>query len=104
MQNCPRQLAMQSCVLCSFVRCGSWSSNQIEKKEKKRKKKKEERTRERTRNYGILHNSRKEGIVRLPERKYGRYAEWSTERECDLGRDKGGIHKKEKGRKKEDFA
>ena len=21
MQNCPRQLAMQSCVLCSFVRC-----------------------------------------------------------------------------------
>ena len=36
MQNCPRQLAMQSCVLCSFVRCGS--SKQIEK-EKKRKKK-----------------------------------------------------------------
>ena len=30
MQNCPRQLAMQSCVLCSFVRCGL--SNQIEKK------------------------------------------------------------------------
>ena len=33
MQNCPRQLAMQSCVLCSFVRCGS--SNKIEKKKKK---------------------------------------------------------------------
>ena len=33
MQNCPRQLAMQSCVLCSFVRCGT--SNQIEKKRKK---------------------------------------------------------------------
>ena len=33
MQNCPRQLAMQSCVLCSFVRCGS--SKQIEKKQKK---------------------------------------------------------------------
>ena len=33
MQNCPRQLAMQSCVLCSFVRCGT--SNQIEKKKKK---------------------------------------------------------------------
>ena len=32
MQNCPRQLAMQSCVLCSFVRCGS--SKQIEKKKK----------------------------------------------------------------------
>ena len=30
MQNCPRQLAMQSCVLCSFVRCGT--SNQIEEK------------------------------------------------------------------------
>ena len=29
MQNCPRQLAMQSCVLCSFVRCGT--SKQIEK-------------------------------------------------------------------------
>ena len=35
MQNCPRQLAMQSCVLCSFVRCGT--SNQIEKKRKKKK-------------------------------------------------------------------
>ena len=23
MQNCPRQLAMQSCILCSFVRCGT---------------------------------------------------------------------------------
>ena len=33
MHNCPRQLAMQSCVLCSFVRCGT--SNQIEKKRKK---------------------------------------------------------------------
>ena len=33
MQNCPRQLAMQSCVLCSFVRCGT--SKQIEKKRKK---------------------------------------------------------------------
>ena len=36
MQNCSRQLAMQSCVLCWFVRCGS--SNQIEKKQKKKKK------------------------------------------------------------------
>ena len=36
-ENCPRQLAMQSCVLCSFVRCGS--SNKIEKKKKKKKKK-----------------------------------------------------------------
>ena len=35
MQNCPCQLAMQSCVLCSFVRCGT--SNQIEKEKKKRK-------------------------------------------------------------------
>ena len=26
MQNCPRQLAMQSCALCSYVRCGT--SNQ----------------------------------------------------------------------------
>ena len=34
MQNCPRQLAMQSCVLCSFVRCGT--SKQIEKKKKKK--------------------------------------------------------------------
>ena len=34
MQNCPRQLAMQSCVLCSFVRCGS--SNQIEEKKKEK--------------------------------------------------------------------
>ena len=34
----PRQLAMQSCVLCSFVRCGT--SNQIEKKKKKKKEKK----------------------------------------------------------------
>ena len=33
MQNCPRQLAMQSCVLCSFVRCGT--SKQIEKEKKK---------------------------------------------------------------------
>ena len=33
MQKCPCQLAIQSCVLCSFVRCGS--SNQIEGKEKK---------------------------------------------------------------------
>ena len=32
MQNCPRQLAMQSCVLCSFVRCGT--SKQIERKKK----------------------------------------------------------------------
>ena len=37
MQNCPRQLAMQSCVLCSFVRCGT--SNQIERRKKKEKKK-----------------------------------------------------------------
>ena len=29
MQNCPSQLAMQSCVLRSFVRCGT--SNQIER-------------------------------------------------------------------------
>ena len=35
MQNCPRQLAMQSCVLCSFVRCGT--SNQIGKKRRKKK-------------------------------------------------------------------
>ena len=35
MQNCPRQLAMQSRVLCSFVRCGS--SNQIEKEKKEKK-------------------------------------------------------------------
>ena len=35
MQNCPRQLAMQSCVLCSFVRWGS--SNQTEKKKKEKK-------------------------------------------------------------------
>ena len=34
MQNCPRHLAMQSCVLCSFVRCGT--SKQIEKKKKKK--------------------------------------------------------------------
>ena len=34
MQNCPRQLAMQSCVLCSFVRCGT--SNQIERKKRKK--------------------------------------------------------------------
>ena len=27
MQNCPRQLVMQSCALCLYVRCGS--SNQI---------------------------------------------------------------------------
>ena len=33
-QNYPRQLAMQSCVLCSFVRCGT--SNQIEKRKKKK--------------------------------------------------------------------
>ena len=33
MQNCPRQLAMQSCALCLYVRCGS--SNQIHKEEKK---------------------------------------------------------------------
>ena len=33
MQNCPRRLVMQSCVLCSFVRCGS--CNQIEKEKKK---------------------------------------------------------------------
>ena len=33
MQNCPSQLSMQSCVLCSFVRCGS--SNQIEKEKKR---------------------------------------------------------------------
>ena len=32
MQNCPRQLAMQYCVLYSFVRCGT--SKQIEKKKK----------------------------------------------------------------------
>ena len=25
-QNCPRQLAMQSCALCLYVRC--WTSNQ----------------------------------------------------------------------------
>ena len=30
MQNYPRQLAMQSCVLCSFVRCGT--ANQMERK------------------------------------------------------------------------
>ena len=36
MQNFPRQLAMQSCVLCSFVRCGT--SKQIEKKKKKKRK------------------------------------------------------------------
>ena len=35
MQNCPRQLVMQSCVLCSFVRCGS--SNQIEEEVEKNK-------------------------------------------------------------------
>ena len=35
MQNCPRQLAMQSCVLCSFVRCGT--SKQIRKKKEKKK-------------------------------------------------------------------
>ena len=35
MQNCPRQLAMQSCVLCSFVRCGTSKTNL--KKKKKRK-------------------------------------------------------------------
>ena len=35
MQNCPRQLAMQSCVLCSFVRFGS--SNQIEREKKTEK-------------------------------------------------------------------
>ena len=35
MQNCPRQLAMQSCVLCSFVR----TSKQIEKTNKKNTKK-----------------------------------------------------------------
>ena len=33
MQNCARQLAMQSCVLSSFVRCGT--SKQIEKERKK---------------------------------------------------------------------
>ena len=27
MQNCSRQLAMQSCVLCSFVRCGTKKKN-----------------------------------------------------------------------------
>ena len=37
MQNCPRQLAMQSCALCLYVRCGS--SNQIKRKEEKKKKK-----------------------------------------------------------------
>ena len=36
MQNFPRQLAMQSCVLCSFVRCGT--SEQIEEEKKKKKK------------------------------------------------------------------
>ena len=35
MQNCPRQLAMQSCVLCSFVRCGT--SKQIERKKRRKK-------------------------------------------------------------------
>ena len=35
MQNCPRQLAMQSCELCVFVRCGT--SNQIFKKREKKK-------------------------------------------------------------------
>ena len=29
MQNCPRQLAMQSCALCLYVSCGT--SNQIKK-------------------------------------------------------------------------
>ena len=36
MQNCPRQLAMQSCVLCSFVRCGTSKTNKKKKKEKKK--------------------------------------------------------------------
>ena len=33
MHNCPRQLVVQWCVLCSFVRCGT--SKQIEKERKK---------------------------------------------------------------------
>ena len=37
MQNCPRQLAMQSYVLCSFVRCGTSKQIEEEKKEKKKK-------------------------------------------------------------------
>ena len=35
MQNCPRQLAMQSCVLCSFVRCGTSKTNRKKKAKKK---------------------------------------------------------------------
>ena len=42
MQNCPRQLAMQSCVLCSFVRCGTYK--QIEKQNKKNNDKLETKT------------------------------------------------------------
>ena len=38
MPNCPSQLAMQSCELCVYVRCGS--SNQIKKKKKKKKEEK----------------------------------------------------------------
>ena len=34
MQNCPRQLAMQSCALCLHVRCGT--SDQILKKEEEK--------------------------------------------------------------------
>ena len=34
MHNFPHQLAIQSCVLCSFVRCGT--SNQIEKEKEKK--------------------------------------------------------------------
>ena len=50
-----------------------------------------------------LHNW-KERISWLHERKYIRKICWVTKGECDwAGRDKGGIHKKEKGWKKEDF-
>ena len=32
MQNCPRQLAMQSCALCLYVRCGSSNKKKQQKK------------------------------------------------------------------------
>ena len=40
MQNCPRQLAVQSCVLCSFVRCGTSKTNRKRKRKKEKKRKK----------------------------------------------------------------
>ena len=58
MQNCPRQLAMQSCALCLYVRCGSSNQN------KRRRKKKEKKSNEK-RYMEVFHSQRKCGFVEI---------------------------------------